>query len=109
MKKLRGYVIVRFEDGCTSMVYAEDPKRDFIEPGDEVLTRSPRGEIYPGIALSPLVTGYSDERTDRQLDAVSRALFGFPFDERRVSRLIGMVLKDYWYGDEEEQEDEDAE
>lgn len=100
MSKVRGYLIT----DEMRIVYVEDPKREYIEAGDEILVRLPNGRVTVEKAACQIQTSYSDEVTDRMLIAALEIAEKDSVDH--LPRLIGTVSRDYWYG---EQEEKDAE
>ena len=106
MRKIRGFILVDFGDTEIRPVYVENPLREFIEPGDEVLVRIPSGSVFPATACCEIQTAYSEEETDRKLRAILKVARAQSVTE--LPRLIGTVTRDYWYGDPEK-EGQDAE
>ena len=99
---MKGYLYA--VDRCEIVpVYVEDPKREFIDIGDELLTEDSIGEVRHMTAVSPIHAFFEDEDAAGQLKKICTIT-----GERHLPKLIGMVMIDRWYGNSE-QEDEDAE
>lgn len=102
MSKTRGYILVDFGDRDIGPVYAENPKREYIEAGDEVMVRWPGGMVDIATAVSDLQTSYMEDKVERMLGVILRTM-GVEKPEE-LPKLIGTVSRDYWDTDEDEDE-----
>jgi len=102
MSKTRGYLMVRDRYKDVIPVYVENPKREYIEAGDEVLIREYDGDVSTAVACCQIQTSYSDEKVDELLGKIGEV---FNTKTDRMPRLIGIVMRDYWYGDAEDEQD----
>lgn len=99
MSKIRGFILVDFGDWDVEPAYVDNPKREYIEPGDEVLVQMPDGDVCVTRAVSDIQSHYDDRSTDRILSAVL-GIFGKQTVEE-LPKLIGTVQREYWYGNPE--------
>lgn len=105
MRKTRGYLIVDMCDGELDIVYVENPKWEFIEAGDEVLVRHTDGQVWAVTAACGIQSHVADEATDEMLAKVLKIARKKSVQD--LPRLIGTVKRDYWYGDEEDGQDDE--
>ena len=93
---MKGYVFV-MEGLEIYPVLVEDPKREVIEPGDLLLIEEYDGVILQVKACSGIQSHYNDELDKEEIAALMK-MCGM----KKMSKVIGTVINDFWYGREDE-------
>lgn len=100
---MKGYLFI--VDRCEVIpAYVEDPKNEFIRPGDTLLIKDDIGVIRLVQAVSEIQSAFTDRIDEERIGLIAQ-ICGMKRTE--LPRVIGESFRNYWYPEDDGNEEKE--